>query len=397
MTVTQHQDYGELGLDPARIAALLDAAAEHVERGPLPSLQLALAVRGKLALEAAWGEVQTADGPRKATPDTLYIAYSTTKAVVAAALWLLFQDGKLSPEQRVVELVPEFDTQGKDAVTLRHLLTHTAGFPDAPFSPLDWADKQRRYERFARWRLDFEPGQKLQYHATSAHYVIAEVIERASGQDFREFIRARVLEPLELTETVFVGLPEQRQGEVAHVSHVGEAPDPAQLAAMGIRLPANLENEAYLERFNQPDFRSVGVPGAGGVMTAGGLAQFYQGLLKCLAGERDEPWQQNTLRQVLEPCTGELLDSMTRRAANRGLGLVIAGDDERVFRSFAPTNSPESFGHAGAGGQVAWADPGAQLSFVCFTNGIDRNTMQMGIRGIALSTQAVATVARKKE
>ena len=83
---------------------------------------------------------------------------------------------------------------------------------------------------------------------------------------------------------------------------------------------------------------------------------------------------------------------MTRQLANRALGLVIAGDDKRVFRAFSPGNSPAAFGHAGAGGQVAWADPASGLSFVFLTNGMDRNPLVMGTRGLKLSSAAVRCV-----
>ena len=82
-------------------------------------------------------------------------------------------------------------------------------------------------------------------------------------------------------------------------------------------------------------------------------------------------------------------------ASNRSLGLGIAGDDgNAVFRqNFGRTASPRTFGHAGAGGQIAWADPETGLSFVYFTNGLDANVIREGRRGVALSSRAAVALA----
>jgi len=77
--------------------------------------------------------------------------------------------------------------------------------------------------------------------------------------------------------------------------------------------------------------------------------------------------------------------------ANRTLGLVQAGDDGKaVMRGFGRTVSPRAFGHDGAAGQIAWADPGTGLSFAYVTNGIDANVLRQARRGVALSSLAGA-------
>ena len=84
---------------------------------------------------------------------------------------------------------------------------------------------------------------------------------------------------------------------------------------------------------------------------------------------------------------------MTGTAANRGLGLVVAGGLRRTARSFGQACSPESFGHPGAGGQVAWADPATGISFAFVTGGFDRNILRMGFRGASLSSLAARCAA----
>ena len=85
----------------------------------------------------------------------------------------------------------------------------------------------------------------------------------------------------------------------------------------------------------------------------------------------------------------DLIDPMTGAPAHRTLGLVLAGDPSTaMLRGFASTTSPGTFGHMGAGGQVAWADPATGLSFAYLTNGLDRNPIRMGARGLSLSYRA---------
>src|SRR5690606_29610294 len=104
-------------------------------------------------------------------------------------------------------------------VTVEQTMLHIGGFPLAPFRAEDWDDRERRPERFAKWRLNWEPGSKFEYHATSAHWVLMEILERRTGKDFRGYIRERIIEPMGLTGC-YIGLPQELNGRVADVVHV---------------------------------------------------------------------------------------------------------------------------------------------------------------------------------
>ena len=135
----RHSDPVHLGLDPRKVNKLVERAAQEVESGLLPSVQIAVARKGKLAILESFGE---------ASSDSLFTVFSSTKAIISAALWLLVQEQELSIENKVSAIIPEFAANGKGDVLVQHLLTHTAGFPAAPFFPLDWLDSRRRIERF---------------------------------------------------------------------------------------------------------------------------------------------------------------------------------------------------------------------------------------------------------
>lgn len=373
----------ELGLDEGKLAGLRARARREVDEGLLPAVQIAVARRGRLALFDTYGGAQE---------DSLFCVFSATKAITSAAAWLLIQDGLLDTGVTVASLVPEFGTNGKEAVTVEQLFTHTAGFPNAPFRVTDWPDKASRYSRFQKWRLNYEPGTKYEYHPTSSMWVIAEIIERLSGMEFAAFVRQKIIEPLGLPD-LWLGTPDEVRPRVTKLSIVGEPMTPAEYEAAGLPVPPVTEvTPEVILGFNLPEVQRVPVPGGGGIMSAAELALFYQGLLGELP-KGGRLWSAQTMARVNKPLTGGLIDMSTGAPCHRGLGLVIAGDEKRNLRGFGHTNSPEAFGHSGAGGQIAWADPQTGISFAYCTNGHDQNALRQGRRGVSVSSLAAVCAA----
>lgn len=373
----------EAGLNPQRVTGFLERVRREVDEGLLPAAQVAVARNGRVALAATFGD---------AGADSMVSVFSATKAVTSAAAWLLMEDGLLDEDERVADIIPEFASNGKDAVIVQQLFTHTAGFPHAPFRPLEWLDRDRRLQRFAQWRLTWEPGSRFEYHPTATMWVLAEIIERRSGMDFRDFIRRRVTEPLGLKD-FYVGLPEHENHRVVPCVHVGEPATAEDYTKLGLPQPPETEvTEEAVLNFNRPEFRAVGVPGGGGIMSAAALALFYQGLLH---GGLDGAtvWPPALLERVRRVRSGELRDPVFGMLANRALGLIIAGDEDRHLRGFGRSNSPSSFGHNGAGGQLAWADPASGLSLGYVTSGHDRNPIRQARRGVAVSSLAAELCA----
>jgi CubicO group peptidase (beta-lactamase class C family) len=383
-----------VGIDPEKLERLFARAEREVRDGLLPSVQVAVARRGKIAAMRTFGTVTHDGRPAAATNETLYVIFSATKAITSAAAWLLVEEGRLGLDERVADVVPEFGSNGKDVVRVEQLFTHTAGFPYAPFPPLLWDDPGARLERFRQWRLNWEPGSRFEYHPTSSMWVIAELIERRSGMAYRDFVRARVAEPLGLRD-LFVGLPAARQDRLADIVHVGAEPTPDELCALGFPdIPKGEVTEDALQGFNEPAMRAVGVPGGGGVMTAGDLALFYQALLADGRAHDGRPvWKPETIRMAREIRSGELIDPNFRKRANRALGIIVAGDADRTYRGFGKTGSALTFGHNGAGGQLAWGDPESGISLGYCTNGFDRHPLRLARRGVAISSLAAETAA----
>ena len=377
-----------VGVDSARLEALFERAGREVREGLLPSCQIALARRGRIAGMRSFGSVRHEGRPAEATDRTLYVIFSCTKAITSAAAWLLIQEGKLGLDERVAEIIPEFASNGKDRVVVEQLLTHTAGFPYAPYPQREWHDRAARLRRFARWRLNWEPGTRFEYHPTSSMWVVVELIERRAGQDYRDFVRSRIAEPLGLGD-LWLGLPRALQGRLADIEHVGRAPTPEELAALGFpQIPEGEVTEQAIQGFNQAEVREAGVPGGGGVTTAGELALFYQALLTGCAPDGSRIWTPEMLREARRVRSGEFTDPIFGKPANRGLGVVIAGGEERAWLGFGRTGSAQSFGHGGAGGQIGWADPESGISLGYCTNGFDRDPLRQARRGVAISSRA---------
>jgi CubicO group peptidase (beta-lactamase class C family) len=363
------------------VDALVERVHREIDQGILPSCQLAVAKDGEIVTTATLGDAPAGD-------DTRYTIYSSTKAVVASAVWQLLADGAISLEDRVADHIPEFGTNGKDVVTVEQVLLHTSGFPRAPLGSPQWDTREGRLAAFGKWRLNWEPGTRHEYHATTAHWVLAELLARADGCGHTASIQRRVLEPLGLTKLA-LGVPEAEQGDIARVVHTGKPPTPEEFqAVLGVPgIDVGEVTDEALESFNRPDVIEVGVPGGGGVSTATDLALFYQAVLHNPGGLWDPKW----LAIATTDVRNTFPDPMLGVPANRSIGLVLYGDDgEGPRRGFGHGQSPGTFGHNGAGGQLAWADPETGISFAYLTNGLDRHLIRQWRRSIGINSRAAA-------
>lgn len=362
-----------MGINHVAVQKLLDRAQREVEQGLLPATQVALAFNSELVAFETFGD---------ATNDTRFVVYSATKAFVAGAVWALIGDGLIDPTKLVIDYVPEFGTNGKELITVEQVMLHTSGFPSAPMAVVAGDTSAGRCAAFARWRLNWAPGTRFEYHPSSAHWVLAEIIERVTGSDYRDVVQARVTNP--------AGLP-RVLGDVAFAAAelmvVGEQASPDELeAALGVReLPVTEVTTEALLGYNDPAVQRVGMPGGGGVMRAADLALYYQAILHNPGGM----WDADVLHDVTTNVRNTFPDKMTGVPANRTLGLIQAGADGKSnFRGMGRAVSSFAVGHNGAKGQLAWGDPVSGLSLGYCTNGLDENILRESRRGTAIGSLA---------
>jgi CubicO group peptidase (beta-lactamase class C family) len=363
-----------VGIDPTRVDALVERARREVDDGLYPASQIALAKDGKLVAFETFGD---------ATDDTRFAIFSSTKAFVCSAFWMLLGEGHVSLSDRVADLVPGFGENGKDVITIEQVLSHNAGFPTAFLNPYIWDDVERRRNTFAAWELEWEPGTRFQYHALSGHWVLCDVIETITAAHFRDVVRTRVIEPLGLRSFVLGG--RDASEPIAELRIVGEPATAEEVRAEQGDLPLDPPQHHHLLALADPSLREVGIPAGGGVSTAADIAMFYQELI----GNERGLWHEETLRDA----TGVVRnahDDVTRGfPMNYALGVRIGGDDGHgPERGLA--DAPRAFGHDGAGGQIAWAEPDSGLSFCYLTNGLDDNLLRQRRRFVEVTRAAQA-------
>ncbi len=378
----------DLGIDAEKLEAVFARAKRDVDDGVLPSAQVAVARHGKLAGMRTYGSAVQGGREQPATDDTLYHYFSSTKAVVAAAVWLLFEDGTLRLDEKVADIIPEFGTNGKDAIDVETMMLHAGGFPLAPFAAEKWIDRAALLDAFRQWRLNWPVDSRYEYHATSMHWVLSEIIERRGGLPWKRFIQERITGPMGLDE-LFVGCPPEQQHRVADVTYVTPPVEPP--GGWGEVTP-----EAIL-RFNEPAVRAAGVPGGGAVASAATMAMFYQPLInggvtadgtRIMSQAAIDFGTKVRARPHHIDLTMKLVDPSLNINTNRALAVVVAGDDGYMaYRGFGRTCSPRAFGHGGAGGQIAWGDPETGISVGYATNGFV-DAMAAGRRITAISSLA---------
>lgn len=333
-----------LRLDPRPLERLCTAVEQDIATGHHFGAQLAVARDGHLVFDRSFGQARIGVA---AEPQTLWLLYSNTKVITAAALWTLVEEGRLSFNDPVALHLPGFEAGGKEGVTVRHLLTHQAGFPAAGVPPAVWRDHALLRPAVCDFALEWAPGSRVQYHPAAAHWAAAALIEALTGEDYRDAIRRRVILPLGLGEELFVGLPEAEHGRAGDM----HAPDGTPLAA-----------ECSAEH------RLAGIPGGGGYATARAMVEFYQVLAHggALPGG-PRLVSPRLMAAVLRDHTGDRVDSFMGLPMHRGLGPHLRGEDERSW-GLGSLAHPRTFGHGGAGSSYCWADPVSRVSFAFVSN-----------------------------
>lgn len=339
----QEGDLAGLGLASKPIEALDRLIRQHIDEGRYPGAQIAIARHGKLGLFRTYGDARTEPAHVPATNDTLFLLFSQTKVLTSSAVWALVEEGKLSFMDRIADHLPEFAARGKADITLHQVMTHQGGFPSGDISKATWTDHSRMRIEVCDFSLEWTPGTRLQYHGRAAHLVQAMVIEAVTGQDYRDVIRAKVIEPLGLGNEIFVGVPDAQQSRCADTY----APEP---------------------RDNSAEFRAAGLPSGGGFATARAMAAFYQMLVNNGRLGDVRLFSSRLIAYVSRNHTAETPDAqMTGIPMHRGLGPHVRGESDKI-RGLGTIGAPETFGHGGVGSSYSWCDPTSGVSFTYITN-----------------------------
>ena len=332
-----------------RVTAAID---RRVADGSELGAQVAVVARGRVVVDAVGGLCAGGGAGTAVTPATLFHAFSTAKGVASTVAHVLVERGVLADDLRAVDVWPELGARGKDGITLRHVLLHTAGVPAPPYETTveqvcDWDHMCAVIADAEPW---WAPGTRFGYHATTFGFLLGEIVRRATGHTLSWWLRSAVTEPLGVEDEVHFGVPEALLGRVARQdagpssSWDGEAPPAPPPGSPADRaLPPGIRPDAAYA--NRRDVLTSHIP-SGGTMTARGVARVYAALLGHVPGV-----------QLVSP---ERLATMAA-VAYEGPDVVMDVPSSWTYgyapyRPGGPPRPGSTFGMMGMNGSAAYAD-----------------------------------------
>jgi CubicO group peptidase (beta-lactamase class C family) len=307
--------------------------------------------------------------------------FSSTKGLAATCLLVLAERGRLDPDAPVATYWPEFAQTGKDRITVRQLLSHTAGLTEVPdyenLISLDGTGLTEIAEirrRLAAAKPNWEPGTRGGYHGVTIGYLMGALVEKISGRPLGAFFAEEIAQPLGVDAWIAAGddVLARRAQEIdlepppAHLAPIfdaimGDARDGSTIPG---RAFAAQNGAGLLDRLavigNDPRFLVKGLGFGDGLGTARGLARLYAAL--AAGGELDGV-------RLASPATVDRFAALQHRGADAvlklesawGLGFQINLPNPIGERPFGP--SERAFGHGGAGGQLGFCDPERRIGF----------------------------------
>lgn len=324
-----------------------------------------------------WGGTVDRLGERAWEADTAVVVYSCTKGATALSAHVLIDRGQLDLDAPVGDYWPEFATNGKEAVTVRMMLNHSAGVPAIRERLPDGActDWDLMCDRLAAEEPWWEPGTRNGYHMLTFGWTVGELVRRVSGRSLGTFFADEIAGPLDAD--FWIGLPDAEADRVAPI--LQPVPDRDNLSRFTRVL---LDDKTSLQRMawlntggfdpNEPEVRRAEIGGGGGIATARGLARMY-GPLAAGGGDLVSP---ASVARMAEVSVATGCDATLLLPTRFGLGFMKSMDNRRAAageRDSAVLSST-AFGHVGAGGSIGFADPACGLSF-----GYAMNAMGNGI------------------
>ncbi len=371
-TVGEEDDPGAAGLDAYAVEQIWGAAVGLYRSGVHPALQLCVRRHGVVVLDRAIGHSR-GNGPhddpgadkRLVTPATPFLIYSGSKAVTAFVVHLLAERGDLALEDRIVKYIPAYGANGKEKITVGHVLAHRSGVPNLPREAFDLDrvnDREFLLDLLCQAKPITKPGDFLAYHAVSGGFILAEVVQRATGKDIQTVLREEVRRPLGLRWTGY-GMAREDIPAMAldYVTGPPIIPPLSQLItrALGVGLDEVVGFSAD-ERF-----LTAVIPSANVVTTAEELSRFYEVFRR--GGELDgvRIVGPQTVRRAITEQSRLELDLSLGFPTRFGYGLMLGASLLSLFGR----DTQHAFGHLGFTNMLGWADPERGLACAVMTNG----------------------------
>lgn len=340
---------------------------------------LSVRVAGETVLDL-WGGTADRRDRTPWTKDTVSVIFSCTKGLTSILAARLVQEGRLDREAPVAAYWPAFAAAGKETITVGDLLAHRAGLP-APRDALtleDCLDWDAMTGRLAAQEPLWPAGEGHAYHALTHGWLIGEVIRRVTGTTAGRYFAELVATPL--GADAWIGLPPAARHRVAHL-HAGRSLTafvtrqaaarpagsidwPERALTLGGAFPPTLVADGG--GFNDPRVQAAELPGAGAVASARALASIWSATVVETDGVR--LLHPDTVADAVRPRTeGTPVFGGPPPFPRWGAGFQLPS----LAREYL---GPASFGHDGAGGQVAFADTTHRAGFAYLTNVMEAGT-----------------------
>jgi CubicO group peptidase (beta-lactamase class C family) len=274
--------------------------------------------------------------------DAMFLLGSISKPINVTAVMTLFDRGEFRLDDRVRKSLPAFAGDGRDDVTIRHLLTHTSGLPDQLVNNDELRKQHAPLAEFARQAmrtpLEFAPGSRYQYSSMGI-LLAARIGELLGGSDILKLVDRDVFQPLGMEHSA-QGLGRFKLEDMIPCQMEGAAPE------SGGGDPHSREWD-----WNSPYWRTLGAPWGGTHASAPDVDRFLGEFL----GARG---------RVVKPETARLMIKNHNPAGltPRGLGFGVGKE------SGSPGCSEQTFGHPGSTGTLGWADPASDTTCVVLTS-----------------------------
>ena len=370
----------EQRFDRARLAAIDRAVDQAVAARKLPGAVFRLEREGAV-YERGYGKTSYEADAVPVSPDTIFDAASLTKVIATApSVLMLAEEGRLDLDAPLVRYFPECAGGGKDAVTVRHLLSHTSGLPAGLPAKPDWRGDEHAHALACAQQTTHPPGTFFRY--SDINYVLlGQLVRRVSGMPLDVFAQRRIFAPLRMRDTGYLPLARMPAAAIAPTQKGG--PDGLHGDLAPGRLLQGVVHDPTVRRMG-------GVAGSAGVFSsARDIARFARMLLN--GGELDgvRVLGKDSVRLLTTVQTPPGIDAL------RGLGMDI--DSPYAKRPRGTVFPVGSYGHTGFTGCILWVDPQSSTFYVFLSNRVypdDRsNVLPLYTELGTLAAQAAASQA----
>ena len=362
----------ELGVETDARDRIWTAAQRLYASGLHPALALCVRRHGGVLLDRAIGHVRgngpddPPDAPRvPLTPDSPFCTLSASKAVTAMLIHLLDQRNLLRLDDPVCEYIPEFAANGKQWITIRHVLTHRSGIPNLPpevmhLGSLDDPDAAIRI--LCATRPSGRAGRQLAYHAITGGFVLGEVVRRVTGRTVRDLLDEEVRRPLGFRWLRYgVDPADTRQVVTNYVT----GPPPLPPLSTVLRRALGVSYREVVEISNDPRFLAGIVPSANVVATANEMSRFFQLLLDGGVLDGVRVFDERTVRRATVEQSYLEIDFTLGFPFRYGMGFMLGAE---WFSPYGPYTR-HAYGHIGYTNILCWADPERRVAVALLTSG----------------------------